>query len=111
MTNAAAPATTSPQVSVAGLLGDYALTGVGALINGQTAAGPGGHLLSVLKPHPETAGVEAATTTEPGFSSTAGLTVYAVGMRLVAGNVPPPPPHKRWPPIVTFPAQPPRIVP
>ena len=103
MTNAVTPATTTPQVSVAGLLGDYALTGAGALIDGQTAAGPGGNLLSVLKPHPETAGVEAATTTEPGFSSTAGLTVYAVGMRLVPGSVPPPP-HKRWPPpILTFP--------
>jgi hypothetical protein len=111
VTNAATPATTSPQVSVAGLLGDYALTGAGALIDGQTAAGPGGNLLSVLKPHPETAGVEAATTTEPGFSSTAGLTVYAVGMRLVPGSVPPAR-HIWWPPpIVTFPAKPPLILP
>jgi hypothetical protein len=99
VTNAATPAATNPQVSVAGLLGDFALTGAGALISGQTAAGPGGNLLSVLKPHPETAGVEAAATTEPGFSAAAGLTVYAVGMRLVPGSVPPPR-HKAWPPIV-----------
>jgi hypothetical protein len=94
--NASSAVLPHPDASV-GLPGDYALTSVGAFVNWNAWPNAAGNLLWRLKPRPDINGAEAASKDQM-FSSPASITAYAVGMKLVPGDIPalckrlPPPP-------------------
>jgi hypothetical protein len=71
-----------PSISVGGLSGEYALTGVGAFVNWETSLSPYGNLLWKLEPRPDLGGVSVASK-DHGVSSPAWITGYALGIKLV----------------------------
>jgi hypothetical protein len=80
-TPAAHPSTT------ASLPGDFALTGIGAFVDWKNSPSAFGNLVWRLKPRSDINGVEAASK-DQWFSSPAGITAFAIGMKLVPGPVP-----------------------
>jgi hypothetical protein len=82
---------------------DFALTGVGAFVNWETSPTAAGNLLWSLKP---LQGGAAAASKDQMISSPASLTVYAIGMKLVLGPVPPRPPFRPAPKIPQPPPNP-----
>lgn len=70
-----------------GLPDGYALTSVGAFVNWNAWPNAAGNLLWRLKPRPDLNGAEAASKDQM-FSSPASITAYAIGMKLVAGDIP-----------------------
>jgi hypothetical protein len=87
VSNASSDVLAHPDVAV-GLPDGYSLTSVGAFVNWQTSPSAAGNLLWRLKPRPDLNGAEAASKDQM-FSSPASITAYAIGMKLVAGNIPP----------------------
>ena len=75
-----------PDASV-GLPEGYALTSVGAFVNWDNSPTAAGNLLWRVKPRPDINGAEAASKDQM-ISSPASITAYAIGMKLVAGNIP-----------------------
>jgi hypothetical protein len=69
-----------PIIVVAGISGQFALTGVGARAN--FAPGQAGSLLWQVLPRPDLAGVQASSK-DHGWSSPASITGYTIGVRLV----------------------------
>jgi hypothetical protein len=82
-----------PSVTVTGRRGEFALVGVGAFVD-YKSYGWAGSLLWKLQPRPDLAGVDAASK-DHFISSPATVTGYAVGLKLVAGSIPLPPPPPR----------------
>jgi hypothetical protein len=94
--NASSDVLPHPDASV-GLPAGYALTSIGAFVNWDTSPTAAGNLIWRLKPRPDLNGAEAASKDQM-ISSPASITAYAIGMKLVAGDIPalcqrlPPPP-------------------
>jgi hypothetical protein len=73
--------------ATASLPSDFALTGIGAFVDWKNSPSAFGNMLWRLKPRSDINGVEAASK-DQWFSSPAGITAYAIGMKLVPGPVP-----------------------
>ena len=88
VTNGVSAVAQHPSVAASGLMGEFALTGVGAFVNWQYYGGAP-NLLWKVKPRPDIAGAEAASK-DHGIVAPASVSAWAVGIKLVPGYVPPP---------------------
>jgi hypothetical protein len=86
VTAAASAVAEHPSATVAGLPGEYALTGIGAYVDWQPY-GWAGNLIWKLLPRPDIAGAEVASK-DHGYYSPATITAYAIGIKLVPGPIP-----------------------
>jgi hypothetical protein len=87
VSNATSTVLAHPSATVS-LPGEFALTGVGAFVDWQNSPSAAGNMLWKLKPRADINGAEAASK-DQWFSSTAAITTFAIGMKLVPGPVPP----------------------
>ena len=78
-----------PGAVVAGRAGEYALSGIGAFVEGQTGPAASGNLIWQMMPRPDIDGAEVGSK-DQGTSSPATITAYALGVKLVPGLWAPP---------------------